>query len=118
MTVEADIYTLLKGLVGNRVYPDAAPFDTVRPFITYSQVGGEAINYVDDLVPNLKNGKFEVYVWSNTRAEVASLALQVEAAFITATAFQSRPATGPRAEHDPDLKLYGSQQDFEVWSVR
>ena len=41
MTIETAIYDALKGLVGNRVFPDFAPLGTVRPFITYEQAGGD-----------------------------------------------------------------------------
>ncbi len=39
MTVEADIFNALSPLVGGRVFPDDAPFDTVKPYITEQQIG-------------------------------------------------------------------------------
>lgn len=118
MTVEADIFSLLKGLVGNRVFPDVAPFETERPYLTYQQVGGTPLSFIDNTVPGAKHGLFQVNVWADTRAAAAALALQVEAAFIGATAFQARPASGQIGQHEPDLNRYGTVQDFDVWSSR
>lgn len=118
MTVESDIFDLLKGLVSNRVYPDAAPVSTTRPYITYHQIGGMPISYVENTVPDHKHGMFQVNVWTDTRASASSLALQIEAAFIGSSAFQARADSGIRAEHEPDMNLYGASQDFSIWSVR
>lgn len=118
MTVEADLFNLLKGLVSNRVYPDVAPLNTPRSYITYQQIGGESVKYVDSTVPDRKHGLIQVNVWADTRAAAAALALQVEAALIGATAFQARPASAPISQHEPDLNLYGTIQDFDVWSTR
>ena len=118
MSVESDIYTLLKGLVGNRCCPDFAPIATVRPYITYVQIGGEALSYTDDTLPNGKNGRFQVNVWGDTRSQCSALMLQVEAALIQATAFQARPVSAPSSDYDHDMLVYGSMQDFSVWSTR
>lgn len=118
MTVEADIYYALKGLVGNRCYPDFAPLATVRPYLTYTQIGGEAVNFVDSTVPSKKNGRFQVNVWGDTRSSVSALMLQVETAMIGATAFQARPLSAPQNDYDHDMLVYGAMQDFTVWSTR
>ena len=118
MTVEADIHTALKGLVSNRCFPDFAPVSTVRPYITYVQIGGEAISYLDNALPDGKIGRFQVNVWGDTRASVAALMLQVETAMIQATAFQARPLTAPSSDYDHDMLVYGAMQDFNVFSTR
>lgn len=118
MTVESDLYTLLKGLVGDRVYPDVAPLSTPRPYITYQQIGGQVLSYVGPEVPSEKNGSFQINVWADSRLAAAALALQVEAAFIGATVFVASPESAPIAQHEPDLNLYGTIQDFSIWSNR
>ena len=118
MTVEADIYTALKGLVSNRCFPDFAPVATVRPYITYTQIGGEALSYMDDTLPSGKFGRFQVNVWAETRATASALMLQVEAAMIQAAAFQGRPLSAPSSAYDHDSLVYGSMQDFNVFSTR
>ncbi|KIF80778.1 DUF3168 domain-containing protein [Noviherbaspirillum autotrophicum] len=118
MTVEADIFNLLKGLVSNHVYPDTAPAGTPRPYITFQQVGGIPLSFMEGAVPSKKNGRFQVNVWADGRTAASALALQAESAFITATTIQAVPLGGPIALHEDELKLYGTQQDFSVWSDR
>lgn len=118
MSVESDIYNALKGLVGNRCFPDFAPITTVRPYITYVQIGGEAISYIDDTLPDGKHGRFQVNVWADTRSSASSVMLQVEAAMIQATTIQARPMSAPSNTYDHDMSVYASMQDFSVFSTR
>ena len=118
MTVEASIFGLLAPLVGNRCFPDFAPLSTVRPYITYVQIGGEALIYTDNTLPDGKHGRFQVNVWGDTRSSVSALMLQVEAIMIQATAFQARPVSAPSSDYDHDMQVYGSMQDFNIFSVR
>lgn len=118
MTVEADIFNLLTGLVAGRVYPDLAPLGAARPYITYQQVGGEAVAYVEDVLPDRENARMQVSVWADTRAAAKALIKQAEAAFTAASAFQARAVGAPISTYEPDTKLYGSMQDFSVWSLR
>lgn len=118
MTVEADIFNLLKGMVANRCYPDEAPEGVARPYITYQQVGGRPLVYLERAVPSKKNGRFQISVWADTRSASASLGLQVEAALITATAFQAEAIGAPLATKDEDTGYRGSLQDFSIWSDR
>lgn len=118
MTVEADIYTALKSLVGNRMFPDLAPAETPRPYIVYQEISGEAPIFLERAVPSKKNGRFQISVWSNTRAEAAAIGLQIEEAMTLATAFQAKPIGGRSAAYDEDTELRGSRQDFTIWSER
>ena len=118
MTVEADIYTALKSLVGNRVYPDIAPINAARPYITYSQIGGAVVTFLEKAVASKKNGRFQFDVWADTRASCASVALQVEAALMTSALFEAEPIGAQESAYDYDMALYRSMQDFSVWSSR
>lgn len=116
MTVEAAIFAALKGLVSNRVFPDVAPEGTTRPYITYQQVGGDVISYVGREVPDLDNGRIQITWWADTRAAAKALSVSVNAAMVTATAFQAKPLGAPIASYDEETKLRGYIQDFSVWS--
>jgi hypothetical protein len=118
MTVEADIYNTIKALVGNRVFPDVAPTSTAKPYITYSQVGGEALSYLERAVPDKQHGRFQVNVWADTRASASAVMLQVESALVTTTAFQASAVSAPSSDYDNDMLTYGSMQDFSIWSTR
>lgn len=118
MTVEASIFTAIKGLCGNRVFPDLAPLNTTKPYVTYTQIGGEAVSYVENVVPDIQNGRFQFNVWGTTRAACSSLMAQIETAMVTATAFQARPVSAPTSIYDSDMALYGAMCDYSVVSTR
>lgn len=117
MTVEFDIYTALKAAC-QRVFNDFAPVGTERPYVTFQQIGGDAVNFIDGTVPDTKNGVFQVNVWADKRSESVALALQIEAALIGSSAFQAQPVAALVADFDPDVPVYGTRQDFSIWSAR
>ena len=115
MTVESMLFDALKGLVSNRVFPDIAPDLTPRPYITYQQVGGVAVNFLDPTIPSKSNGRIQVNVWADTRAQAAALAKQVEDALRAVTALQTTVEGAPIGIFELDTKLRGTMQDFSVW---
>lgn len=118
MTVEADIFNTLRGLVDGRCYPDVAPSGVARPYIVYQQVGGQAPIFLERAVPSKKNGRIQISVWADTRAAASALGDQIEGPMVAATAFDAKPLGAPVAVFDEETKLRGSQQDFSVWSDR
>jgi len=117
MTVESDLYDALK-VICARTFPDIAPVNTARPYVTYQQIGGDAVSFIDSTVPSKENGEFQINVWADTRASAKALIKQIEAALIVATAFQARPLAAPVSDYDHDNQVYGSLQSFSVWSNR
>jgi hypothetical protein len=116
MTVETDIFTALKSLVADRVYRDIAPQTvTALPRITFQQVGGEAVNFVDPTVPSKKNARFQINCWAADRDAAALLSRQAEDALRVYVALQTTVLAAPVAVHEPELGLYGTRQDFSVW---
>ncbi|MDQ2139585.1 DUF3168 domain-containing protein [Alcaligenaceae bacterium B3P038] len=114
MSVEADLYAVLKGFVGNRAYPDVAPQNPSLPFIVYQQVGGQPANYVAG-VPQYRNGRFQINVWSKSRAEAASIIRQVEDAVRLDPKLRAVTLGGVLAVYEDTTKWYGSQQDHSIW---
>ena len=62
MTVEADLFNLLKTLVSNRAFPDFAPVNTTRPYITYQQIGGQVVVFTEGAMADHDNGVFQTWV--------------------------------------------------------
>ena len=118
MTVESDLFGLLKGLVSNRCFPDFAPLGTVRPFIVFEQVGGEVFSYTEGTLPDKKHGRFEISVYADSRAACAAVALQVESVMVGATVFQSTAIHAPISDYADEVKIYSSTQNFSVFSSR
>ena len=106
------IFDTLKGLVSNRVYPDVAPDLVTKPYMTYQQVGGLSVNFLDPTVPGKKRSRFQINVWGDTRAQVATLAAQVEDALRVVPSMQTVVEGAPIGVYEPDTKLRGTMQDF------
>lgn len=112
--VEADIASALDALFGGQVFPDEAPFDTPPPYVTYQQVGGDPLNFLEG-VPDKRNGRFQFNVWATTRLEASGLIRQVEDLLRLDPRLLALTLTGAFSRRDHPLNLYGSQQDFSIW---
>ena len=78
-------HAALSPLVAGRVFPDVAPLDTPRPYITYQQVGGTAHAYIDKALPDHEHALVQLNVWADTRLQAAALRKLTEASLIAAT---------------------------------
>lgn len=118
MSVETQIYTALKSLVSNRVYRDITPKDvTALPRITFQQVGGTSINFVDSAtIPSKHNARVQVNVWHNRRDDANALAIQVADALRAYTDLRTTVLGEFVAVHEPDTGLFGTMQDFSFWT--
>lgn len=131
MSVESAIFNALKALVANRVFPDIAPDLTARPYITYQQVGGKAVNFLEQgaagavmtgspsapINPSQSNARIQINVWADTRGQASTLAKQVEDALRALTALHTTVEGAPIASYEADTKLRGSMQDFSFWTT-
>lgn len=114
MSMESIIFAAIKDLVGNRVYPEVGPAGVGRPYITYQQVGGEPVNFIDSAVPSKKNARVQINVWSDGRPEAATIARQAEDA-LRAAPLQTTVLGAFTSTYEPTPKLYGTMQDFSFW---
>ncbi|SFB74145.1 Protein of unknown function [Polaromonas sp. OV174] len=118
MSAEATLFAVLRALVADRVYPDVAPEGSALPRIVYQQAGGEVIAYMEGTLPDKENGRMQIVCWATTRIAAVNLAKQVEAAILSAPVIQA-DALGARVSvYEEDTKLFGSRQDFSIWSTR
>lgn len=117
MSVEATIFNALKHLVANRVYPDIAPESVKRPYITFQQVGGRAVNFLSAELPDQRNSRFQCNVWAASRTEAAQIAQQVDATLRQVNALHTTVLNEPVATMEAETKLYGTRQDFSFWFV-
>jgi hypothetical protein len=112
-SAEAIVYGALRGLVGDRCYPDIAPIGTPRPYITYQAVGGQSPNYLSNTV-QLQNARMQVNVWADARIAEVQLMQSVIAA-LTTDVTKATTIGAPVRTYEVDTKLYGSRQDFSIW---
>lgn len=114
MTAESLIYNALKDIVPDaHVYPVDLPATvTAATYVTYVQVGGDAVNFLDGGKPSKKNGRFQLNVWAPSDHEAAALVRRVEDAMRTIPA---QVLGASVSTTDPALDTYGRRQDFSLW---
>lgn len=117
MSLETQLYDTLK-VVCPRTFPDFAPTNTARPYVTYQQIGGDAVNMVDRWVPNKRNARMQINVWADTRASASTTMQAIEDALRMSTLFQAEPESAMTADFDADFPVYSAMQDFTIWADR
>ena len=115
MSIETALFDALRGLVSDRVYPDVAPENTVRPYITYQQTGGDAVNFVESTIPSKKNARMQINVWADTRLQAAAMAGTVEDVLRTLIVLHPTVLGAAIATYDDETKLRGTLQYFSLW---
>lgn len=114
MSLEIQIFQALKDLVDERVYPDIAP-DAELPYITYQQVGGEAVNFVDGAIPDRSNARIQIDVWAATRLQASQISAAVESTIRALSALQPTVLSARVDTYDPPTGARGAMQDFSLW---
>lgn len=112
MIAELAVYNAIKAQAPT--YPDVAPVNTAAPWIVYQQVGGEAVNWIENTDHGAERARVQVSVWATTRAQAAQLSLDCEAAIRASNDMQAEPIGARVSVYEPDTRLYGCQQDFRV----
>lgn len=118
MSVETELFSLLKTLVDGRCYPDVTPDAPVFPLITFQGAGGRAHDYLERKLPDCEHYRIQINCWAKSRSVASALALQVRQRIIEqGTAFKSAETMGQAVSlYEEALKLYGARQDFGVWA--
>jgi hypothetical protein len=105
-------------LVDGRAVHGAAAYDTPRPFVTIQQIGGQVVDFIDSAQPSKINARVQVNVWGDSREQVYLLMLAIEDALRTAPGLVARPVGAMVDRDEPDMQMYGEQQDFSCWADR
>jgi hypothetical protein len=117
MTLEEKLVALLMPICP-RTFPDFAPTDTARPYVTWQQIGGDSVGFVEGGVASKENALVQINVWSDRRTEAKSVIKLVEEALVTAKTLQASPTSAAASDADPDMARYCSRQDFSIWADR
>lgn len=104
--------------LGLAAYPSVVPAEAPTPYAKYQRVGGRSMAFLGTDLPSVKNNRFQISVWAETALEAEALGLQVENLFMSAEDMQVEPIGSPIDDHDEETDLYGSRQDFSIWSPR
>lgn len=117
MTLEEKLTVLLVAICP-RTFPDIAPTDTPRPYVIWHQIGGQAINFIDNTLPSKENAEIQIGVWSDSRAEAKAKIKEIEAALTASTGFQARAIAASASDADPDTGRRCARQDWSIWADR
>jgi hypothetical protein len=117
MSLEASLFDLLKTICP-RTFPDVAPIDTQRPYVTWQGLGGKTLRFLDNTAADKRNTLMQISVWSTTRLEANALIRQIEDALCVSPVFVATPQGEPLATYEEDTQLYGAIQRFSVYSDR
>lgn len=117
MSAESHVFSALKDLVDDRVYPDVAPPGVQEPYIVYQCVGGKATNFLGGETPSKTNARVQVSVWSLSRLQTSALVKQVEQAMRASAALQTTVLGSAVSDHEPETQRFGARQDFSVWTA-
>ncbi len=117
MSLETDLMALLQSICP-RIHTDLAPFGSVTPYLTFQHIGGESMRYADNTAMDKCFPLIQINAWAKTRMEALTLIRQVEESLCAASAFQTEPQGDSVSTYEPDTKLCGSIQRFEVFGDR
>lgn len=115
MTVEEAIRAVLLPLASGGVFFDAADFDTPKPYIVLTQIGGQALTYLEDVLPDKRNARIQVNVWHESRQNAVALAHAVEQALVESQTLHATPENALMYRYDDVTQAKGTQQDFSIW---
>lgn len=116
MNIETQIYAALQGLVGGRCFPDVAPEQTARPYVTFQNVGGQPISFLDAAIPDREFSRVQVNVWADTRIQASDLGRVIERTLRAMTELQTDVLTGRSATFDEATQYRGTMQDFSFFT--
>jgi hypothetical protein len=112
-SAEGIVLNAIGALAAGCVYPDIAPDNSGRPYITFQAVGGQSPNFLDGKA-DIQNTRMQINVWANARMEAIDLVKNV-GQLLTGAPVNGVPISAPVSSYDPVAKLYGSKQEFSIW---
>jgi hypothetical protein len=115
--MEADLQTLLLTACP-RVYPDVAPNNTAKPWVTWQALGGESLGYLDNTAADKRHTLMQVSCYATTRIQALQIIREVETLMRASPAFIATPQSEALSTYEPDTLLYGSIQRFEIFATR
>lgn len=111
--MESDLVALLEAICP-RVSPDVAPLSTQRPYITYQQIGGRSLRWLDNTASDKRHALIQINVWHSQRIAATDMAHAIEESLCTQAVFVATPQGEIQTTYEHDLGLYGTIQTFGI----
>ncbi len=115
MSLQTDLFTLLTGLFGGRVYPAIAPDDVTLPYATYTRVAAVEQSTLDTNggTGNPNQTRLQIDVYNDTYAGAQANAAAIKTAlkgWATENVIESEQDL-----YEPDTKLHRVLLDVSTW---
>lgn len=114
MTIEASLKTSIGELCGGRAYADTAAATTPKPFVTFQQVGGRWMEFLEGGPAQKRNARIQVNVWAASRVEANALMRSIED-MLASDPYFAIPQGSLIARYEDTTRTFGAQQDFSIW---
>jgi hypothetical protein len=111
--IEKQIIDALEGIAAGGVYFDAAPQGTKLPYVTLSQVGGDAVSFLTGRADQ-ENARIQIDVFAGTRPEANHMMNQVVVA-VCDGALNGEQVGAPFSAYESTVKIYRRSCDFSFW---
>lgn len=98
-----------------RTYVTVAPSGVQTPFVVWQQTGGRDVSSWDNL-PTKRHARVQISVWASTAMQAANIRAQIESTLRPQRSILCRPSAAHHMTYEPDTKLHGVQQVWEIWS--
>lgn len=115
MSLASQLFKLLNGATqaGSKVYPMAAPDQTLAPFITYQRVNSSSENVLDGSKVNLINTRLQIDIYSTNYMQSAAIFKEVDVlmgqGFSQITSIQNQDA------YEAAVDLYRVIAEYSIW---
>lgn len=111
--MEAILEATLKALCP-RTFASVAPSGANTPFVVWQQTGGKDVSYVENSIAK-RHARVQISVWASTPMQASSLRDQIEAVLRPLESLTCTPSAAHYMIYEPDTKLHGVQQIWEIW---
>ena len=113
MSIESDLYALLSPTCSGRAFPDVADQSIRLPHVIYALVFESSHDHLSG-DPIIRNSRFQIDCWADTKAQVIALGASTQAAIRASAISNSFIGRNP-SSYDSETKLYRDSFDFSFW---
>lgn len=98
-----------------RSYPTVAPDSVTPPYVLWQQVGGIDYSALEN-VRLMRHSLMQISVWGTSPASIGAIRDSIETALRQHATLVAKPSGAHRMLYEPDTKLHGTQQDWDIWT--
>ncbi len=109
-----DLRTLIAPIVANRCYPNTAPDNPTKPYITYQRISATPDNTLSG-TGQLQNTRLQIDVWAASFADSQAKAALVKAAMLGFAIKNTRQME--QDTYESDTQTHRVMLDYSIWHL-